>query len=223
MPCVNEVTPSTASIDFAQRERSKPVECDGSKAIKVAASSFFDLASRSSGTYDAKTTVIAAASEADGTSGALRPLSSLNSRQKKLHAALSERGVLVELRKDKVALHDVRAVGEVTGDEYSVYTLKGVRYVIRGRGETVTINKDVAADLISGKYGKWSGHTHPPGWTVKDSDDDRNNLPNGQLRSSIWASRSPGFSVFYKDAAAKMIKEVEDRVGKMRKLYGGKK
>lgn len=45
MPCVSEVTPSTTSIDLAERERNR-CDCPDCKAAKAAASNFFDFASR---------------------------------------------------------------------------------------------------------------------------------------------------------------------------------
>jgi len=127
---------------------------------------------------------------ASASSGRLRellPLSSLNSRQRAIHEALASQGAVTQFRKKSVSMSDLRAIGRVTGDEYSVFTLKGKRTIIRGFGNEIKVSEQLYNDLVSGKYGKWSGHTHPPGYSTDPGPADRPFLlAMNQKRSAIW-------------------------------------
>ena len=82
---------------------------------------------------------------------------------------------------------DLRELTRATGDEHSMYTLGSKRLVIRGYGNEIRVPEQLAEELLAGRYGKWSGHTHPPGYSKKAGPADRPNLPSNQQRSAIWA------------------------------------
>ncbi len=82
---------------------------------------------------------------------------------------------------------DLRAISRVTGDEYNMFTLGSRRTIIRGYGNEISVSPGVYKNLLSGKYGKYSGHNHPPGYSVKPGPADRPFLQKmGQQRSGIW-------------------------------------
>ena len=75
---------------------------------------------------------IAAASE--GELGKLKSIDSLTARQLGIHNELLESGAIHIFENRKVSLRDLRAIGRVTGDEYSMYRTSTRRLVIRGVG-----------------------------------------------------------------------------------------
>lgn len=88
-------------------------------------------------------------------------------------------------------MYDLQALTKVTGDEFSMYTLGSRRTIIRGNGDKVTVSQDVYDSLISGQYGKWSGHTHRPGYLIDPGPADRPMLINlGQKQSAIWPANA---------------------------------
>jgi hypothetical protein len=123
----------------------------------------------------------------------LLPESSLTRRQLALHAELSEAGATGTFRKRDVSMNDLVALGRVTGDEYSMFTNKGSRLIIRGDGSDVVVSPEMYDDLMAGKYGRFSGHTHPPGYSVMPGPEDRPFLSKfGQERSTIWGFDGEG-------------------------------
>ncbi len=58
--------------------------------------------------------------------------------------------------------------------------------MIRGFENEIRVSEGLATDIQAGRLGRWSGHTHPPGWDITPSTDDRSNLPFGQKRSAVW-------------------------------------
>lgn len=91
---------------------------------------------------------------------------------------------------------DLRVVGRVTGDEYSMYTRRGQRLVIRGYANEIRVTPEMAADLLAGRCGRWSGHTHPPGYPTTASTIDRSSIPVGQARSALWGE--DGVDIFHR-------------------------
>ncbi|WP_041598439.1 hypothetical protein [Hahella chejuensis] len=72
-----------------------------------------------------------------------------------------------------------------------MYTLGARRTIIRGNGEKVTVSQDVYEGLISGQYGKWSGHTHRPGYSIDPGPEDRPMLIKlEQKQSAIWPANA---------------------------------
>jgi hypothetical protein len=132
-----------------------------------------------------------------------------------IHAALPKQGAMAYFKKGEVSMADLRNVGRVTGDEYSMYTKGSQRFVIRGVGNEVRVPTAAMAEALrNGEYGKWSGHTHPPGYSLNPGPGDAPNIPINQTRSDIWADEGNKF--FYKDVKA----ERAQRSAEFRKLYG---
>lgn len=144
----------------------------------------------------------------------LLPESSLNARQRRLHAALQNQGDMTTVHKRAASMKDLLAIGRVTGDEYSMYTLRSERLIIRGYGNQVRASSTLANDLLAGKFGKWSGHTHPPGYSSKYGPGDIQNLPTGQDRSAVWSDTGP--RPFFRDLDA----ELRFRRADFQRLYG---
>jgi hypothetical protein len=126
------------------------------------------------------------ASASSGNIKELLPVSSLNKRQRAIHDALTEQGAVDQFYKKSVSMNDLRAISQVTGDEYNMFTLGSRRTIIRGYGNEVSVSPQMYDDLIAGNYGKWSGHTHPPGYSINPGPADRPFLQQmGQQRSAI--------------------------------------
>jgi hypothetical protein len=123
---------------------------------------------------------------AEGTQGSRLLASSLSTRQKSILATLPDQGSTAWLPKRGVSMADLRAIGQHTGDEFSMYTSGGRRFIIRGYGNEVRVAPDVADALRTGQFGRWSGHTHPPGYSMNPTLTDRMNIPVGQSGSAIW-------------------------------------
>ena len=135
--------------------------------------------------------------------GELSPITSLNKRQRELLDLLSEPGstVIVPKKtvsmndstvivpKKTVSMNDLRQLTNVTGDEFNMFTKSGRRLIIRGSGNTISISKEMYDDLMAGVYGKFSGHTHPPGHSLDPGPADEGFLRSlGQKRSSVWGN-----------------------------------
>ena len=118
---------------------------------------------------------------------ALQPESILSKHIRGIHAALPESGATAVFRKGDVSMAQLRTLTRVTGDEYSMFTLKGQRFVVRGRGSVVDVSPEVHADLLAGKYGRFSGHTHPPGHSLNPGPGNQPFLRSmRQKQSGIW-------------------------------------
>ncbi|EAQ79177.1 hypothetical protein DSM3645_26179 [Blastopirellula marina DSM 3645] len=157
------------------------------------------------------------AASTDGASNSLLPVSSLNRRQLRVHNSLTESGATGRFLKRKISMTDLRAIGRVTGDEYSVYTLGGRRFVIRGYGNEIRVTESMAADLAAGQYGRWSGHTHPPGYGIGASTFDRWSISVGQERSALWGDG--GYIIFHQTPADDYTFESARRTELMRRWY----
>jgi pimeloyl-ACP methyl ester carboxylesterase len=66
---------------------------------------------------------------------------------------------------------DLRTVGRVTGDEFSMYTVGGHRFIIRGFGNEIRVAPDVAKAVAAGRYGRWSEFDLPT--LIMHGDDDQ--------------------------------------------------
>ncbi|MEW8693455.1 MAG: hypothetical protein AB2535_20670 [Candidatus Thiodiazotropha endolucinida] len=131
------------------------------------------------------------ATSLSGNTKELAPISTLNNRQLSIFDNLSDAGSPASFHKKAVSMSDLQALTGVTGDEFSMYTLGSRRTIIRGSGEKVIVNQDVYDGLISGLYGKWSGHTHRPGYSIDPGPSDRPMLTIlGQKQSSIWPANA---------------------------------
>lgn len=161
-----------------------------------------------------ETTAVTATADPSSSPFALQPVSTLSAKQRTIHEQLAQPGAMAKFRKREVSMSDLRAIGRVTGDEYSMYTLRAERLVIRGDGNRVVVPDQAFADALkNGAYGKWSGHTHPPGYSSDPGPEDRSNIPKNQRRSGIWADE--GTELFYRDEIA----EREQRRADFRRLY----
>ena len=166
---------------------------------------------------------------ADGLSfGNKLPVSSLNKRQSALLELLSEPGNTAIVRKKSVSMNDLRQLTNVTGDEFSMFTNKGERLLIRGKGNTIDVSKEMYADLVAGKYGKFSGHTHP-GYSLNPGPVDEgflNSLQwvNGkgerQMRSSVWGNTGEGWYAFGTEPWLTQEVRAQIRSEKYAKYYG---
>ena len=151
----------------------------------------------------------------------LLPETSLSRKQIDIHTQLSEPGTFATIPKSLVSMKDLRAIGEVTGDEYNMFTKGGERLVIRGEGSNIRVSPEMYEDLLDGKYGKFSGHTHPPGYSIEPGPADRPFLRMMQQeRSAIWGS--DGFRIFGPVGPAddaRILSEINR--ANMINLYGG--
>jgi hypothetical protein len=158
---------------------------------------------------------IAAAEE--GGVGGLRPLSSLNTRQAAILEVLSSPGATGTFRRGMVTLKDLRALSGVTGDEFSMYILDGQRFVIRGLGREILGTPELAEALKQGQYGRWVGHTHPPGSLLTATTYDRASIPFGQSRSFILGEE--GTTMFFRTPVEDASFDAARRAALMRKFY----
>lgn len=133
-----------------------------------------------------------------------RPTVKLNRRQQAIAAKLPNQGSMHTFAKKEVSMADLRELTRATGDEYSMYTQRATktegakRLVLRGYGNEIRVTSEqFAAELRAGTHGKWSGHTHPPGYSKIPGPADRPNLPSTQQRSAIW-SPDDGIRVFHR-------------------------
>jgi len=159
------------------------------------------------------------AGSGEGGAFGLLSLSYLGNRQLAIHRALAESGATAFFLKRGVSMRDLRAIGRVTGDEYAMYTLGSRRFVIRGYANEIRVTEVMAAALSAGRYGRWSGHTHPPGFPISASTVDRWSIPLGQQRSAVWGDG--GFRRFHRTPQLdKMFDEELNRI-LMRRYYAG--
>ena len=116
---------------------------------------------------------------------------------------------------------------DVTGDEFNMFTNGSRRLIIRGSGREIKVTKKMKNDLITGVYGKFSGHTHPPGYSIEPGPGDGAFLLDlGQRRSAIWGTgvdnygqkRNGGFLFGVDDMETDEIRREAEREI-MRKLY----
>jgi hypothetical protein len=163
---------------------------------------------------------VAVATSAEASAGyQLKSVPSLSKAQKAIHSQLMNQGDVALFAKKAVSMNDLRAIGQVTGDEYSMYTQGARRLIIRGFGNEVRVaDEEMAAALRSGKFGKWSGHTHPPGYSSTPGQADRPNIPDGQSRSGIWADDGAG--PFHRMPHEDQVFQEEKRRQIFQELYG---
>ena len=166
-------------------------------------------------------------SNTDPAFGELNPVESLNKRQRELLEQLSNPGDTVLVHKKSVSMNDLRQLTNVTGDEFNMFTNGSRRLIIRGSGREIKVTKKMHNDLITGVYGKFSVHTHPPGYSIEPGPRDGAFLLDlGQRRSAIWGTgvdkygqkRNGGFLFGVDDMETDEIRREAERVI-MRKLY----
>lgn len=87
-------------------------------------------------------------------------------------------------------MKDLLKMTNVTGDEFNMFTKGSERLIIRGEGNIINVpNQQFLDELTQGKYGKFSGHTHPPGSSITPGPKDRPFLDMmKQKRSAIWGN-----------------------------------
>jgi hypothetical protein len=74
-------------------------------------------------------------------------------------------------------------------------------------------------ELLAGKHGKWSGHTHPPGYSLDPGPADRPFLEKlGQERSTIWGD--DGHHTFGKLPSDDEMIAAEKRRKQWMRIYG---
>ena len=150
----------------------------------------------------------------------LRPGTMLSRRQAEIHEKLATQGSIGEFSKKNVSMNDLRAIGQVTGDEYSMFTLGSRRLVIRGYGNEISVSQEMLDGLLAGNYGKWSGHTHPPGYSINPGPADRPFLQQmGQQRSAIWGDG--GHHTFGQLPSDDAIIQSEIMRKQWSRIYGG--
>lgn len=117
----------------------------------------------------------------------LQPESSLTAGQAGIHAQLPEPGSFNVFQGEKISMEDLRAIGQVTGDEYNLFHKEGQSLVIRGNGSSIEVSPEMHGDLLDGVYGRFEAHTHPPGYSIDPGPADRPFLAKmGQEYSEIW-------------------------------------
>jgi hypothetical protein len=150
----------------------------------------------------------------------LLPESSLSEEQAAIHTQLPQQGSFALFPTDQVSMEHLLAVGRVTGDEYSLFTNADQSLVIRGVGNQVKVSEQMLDDLLSGNYGEYVGHTHPPGFEIDPSINDRNFLGAlGQEYSTIYGDA--GSRIFTSTGPiddARVASEINRQL--MREYYG---
>jgi hypothetical protein len=177
----------------------------------------------------------------------------LRPRQRAIHEALPNSGDTAIFHKRDVGMSDLKKLSAETGDEYSMFTKGNERFVIRGKPPKtagkppeIEVPAHMYQDVVSGRMGKFSGHTHPPGYRTTPSNADKGFLdkfnygkkiveidgkwkldPNSGLnRSAVWGDVQTGdrfnpkrtTSDWYsKDQASETILRNKDS----QKYYGG--
>ena len=117
-------------------------------------------------------------------------------------------------------MNDLRQLTNVTGDEFDMFTRGGRRLIIRGRGNVVEVSPQMYDDIVSGVYGRFSGHTHP-GYSLEPGPADEKFLEMlGQNRSSIWGNTGEGWLPFGQQTW--LTNEIRSAINreKMRRFYG---
>jgi LysM repeat protein len=167
---------------------------------------------------DAVPSTIATASSGQLTE--LLSASTLSKRQFAIYEKLSSQGSVGKFSKKSVSMSDLRAISQVTGDEYSMFTLGSQRTVIRGYGNEISVPQNTLDNLLAGNYGKWSGHTHPPGYSINPGPADRPFLQQmGQQRSAIWGDN--GHYTFGQLPSDDAMIQSEIMRKQWAKIYGG--
>jgi RHS repeat-associated protein len=129
---------------------------------------------------------IATASSESGF-GARIPYKDLNAQIRRIHGELPEAGSSHIFPKKSVSMRQLRTLTKHTHDEYMMFTKGNQRLVIRGKKGQIGVSPQMLDDIIAGKYGKWSGHTHPPGHSLKPGPGDQPFLRElKQKQSGIW-------------------------------------
>ena len=119
------------------------------------------------------------------------PLKSLSKQIRQIHSAIPKQGSYAWMSKNRVSMRQLRTLTQHTGDEYMMFSVGSQRLVIRGSGSKVTVtggayNEVIKVTILGGRY---SGHTHPPGYSLTPGPADAPFLRSlGQKTSGIWGS-----------------------------------
>ena len=156
--------------------------------IRKSTSKFVDETSEQGLVKDEKITINT--SNSKNRDYSLKPISSLTKRQLSILEKLPNSGDYVFLPKKSVSMKDLLKMTNVTGDEFNMFTKGSERLIIRGEGNIINVpNQQFLDELTQGKYGKFSGHTHPPGSSITPGSKDRPFLDMmKQKRSAIWGN-----------------------------------
>ena len=152
--------------------------------------------------------------------GELNPVESLNKRQRELLEQLSNPGDTILVHKKSVSMNDLRQLTSVTGDEFNMFTNGSRRLIIRGSGREIEVTEEMYNDLITGVYGKFSGHTHPPGYLMEPGPNDSWFLKKmNQKRSAIWGYDGDGWLPFGQESW--LTEEIQENIRreKWQKMY----
>ncbi|OWQ43759.1 hypothetical protein CDL60_28530 [Roseateles noduli] len=161
------------------------------------------------------------ASAGKGSFVPLQPESSLTAGQAGIHAQLPKPGSSNVFQGEKILMEDLRAIGQVTGDEYNLFHKEGQSLVIRGNGSSIEVSPEMYGDLLDGVYGRFEAHTHPPGYSIDPGPADRPFLAKmRQEYSEIWGD--DGVYIFGQHGIADDLRIQSELNSKMwRHLYGG--
>lgn len=86
----------------------------------------------------------------------------------------------------------------VTGDEFDMFTLGGKRLIIRGKGNKINVSIELYNKIVNGGY-RFSGHTHPLGYSIEPGPKDGTFLRDlGQKRSGIWGTGTDQYGKTHK-------------------------
>ena len=83
----------------------------------------------------------------------------LNEKQQAILEKLPEYGSQAFVNKRDASMLDLAALTAKTGDEFTMFTRKGKRLIVRGNAKRVPVYIDDAEEMRSEGY-RWSGHTH---------------------------------------------------------------
>jgi hypothetical protein len=101
-----------------------------------------------------------------------------------------------------------------------MFTLGSRRLIVRGAGREIQVTEDMYNDLLAGRYGRWSGHTHPPGYAIDPSTTDRAFMgAMRQQRSGIWGDG--GHTVYGLTPADDARITADIRRAMFERYYGG--
>ena len=117
-------------------------------------------------------------------------------------------------------MNDLRQLTSVTGDEFNMFTNGSRRLIIRGSGREIEVTEEMYNDLITGVYGKFSGHTHPPGYLMEPGPNDSWFLKKmNQKRSAIWGYDGDGWLPFGQESW--LTEEIQENIRreKWQKMY----
>lgn len=78
---------------------------------------------------------------------------------------------MINTSKDELGLGERKPLSSLNKRQrelLNMFTKGEERLIIRGNGSVIKVSEEMLNDLINGTYGKFSGHTHPPGHSNQD-------------------------------------------------------